>query len=293
MKGMDEIDGECFFIWDRESSTTSAIEVVDIDEEYVVFENGTLPSVVLDCVYKLSEDDRLGLSVKWYYNDYPAAVYQWIPTLKPQDRGSLKGRINLDYQASEDEYHRHRALHILHPTSELSGNYKCRVSSFVNEVDIIKKLVIYTQPSRMEVMAKALDDDEVHVRCETDGVFPEPLVNLSIKSGSGSLPAEESKRETTWDNGLYISVVEFTVEERKLGGDVEFECSASIPNTNVSFTRSVEYKPRMKPSEGFVRADNADSSSPVAHPSVLLISLLIACLLSPSSALPRRVEGGF
>lgn len=43
--------------------------------------------VLLDCEYSLRPDElqpASGLVVKWFYNNSPAPVYQWIPGNKPQ-----------------------------------------------------------------------------------------------------------------------------------------------------------------------------------------------------------------
>uniref|UniRef100_T1HBN1 Ig-like domain-containing protein n=1 Tax=Rhodnius prolixus TaxID=13249 RepID=T1HBN1_RHOPR len=107
-----------------------------------VVQNGTQSSVVLDCDYIL-EPEANGLVVKWFFNDHPNPVYQWIPNKRPQDLGVLKGKLNLDYRASDDESKVHRALQIINPTIELSGEYRCVVSTFDDEAADSKKMVIF------------------------------------------------------------------------------------------------------------------------------------------------------
>ena len=58
----------------------------------------------------------------------------------------FKDRIDLNYIAgggSAGEYERHRALKILRPTTELSGMYKCKVSSFIDEDFMAARMVVY------------------------------------------------------------------------------------------------------------------------------------------------------
>ena len=107
-----------------------------------VVQNGTESEVVLDCEYSV-ESNTTGLVVKWYFNNNPSPVYQWIPTNKPQDFGVLKGRLNLEYRATEDESTMYRALQILNPTTELSGQYKCTVSTFFEEDSKNKTMTIF------------------------------------------------------------------------------------------------------------------------------------------------------
>lgn len=108
-------------------------------------------SVILDCDYSLEETDQKGLVVKWFFNEEPFPVYQWIPGSKtsPQGLGVLKDKLNLDYKASSDENTMHRALHILNPSVELSGEYTCVVSSFHNEDKQSKKMVVFGENVRI------------------------------------------------------------------------------------------------------------------------------------------------
>jgi hypothetical protein len=105
-------------------------------------------SALLDCEYTLKPaeiaGDRFsGLVVKWYFNSSPSPVYQWIPGQKPQDLGILKGRLDLSHRASSNVATMHRALYIPNPTTELTGEYKCLVSTFDDEDFMTKKMVVY------------------------------------------------------------------------------------------------------------------------------------------------------
>lgn len=42
-----------------------------------------------------------------------------------------------------DRWRKHRALKILKPTTELSGSYRCKVSSFVDEDFMQKTMIVY------------------------------------------------------------------------------------------------------------------------------------------------------
>lgn len=66
----------------------SGIEGVQITGLWVPAEvhNGT-DHAILDCEYSLRPEELLpasGLVVKWFYNNSPAPVYQWIVGNKPQ-----------------------------------------------------------------------------------------------------------------------------------------------------------------------------------------------------------------
>jgi hypothetical protein len=116
----------------------------------LVIRNGTVNNVVLDCDYALNDDDYAtneknpgALVVKWFFNNDPAPVYQWIHSKKPQGLGVLNGKLNLEYRISDDNATMYRALQIINPTTELSGEYKCTVSTFDDERSQTRKMIIY------------------------------------------------------------------------------------------------------------------------------------------------------
>lgn len=127
------------------SAATPMLQIVEMRVPLVV-EDGSASSVVLDCDYSLrSPEKRSELVVQWYFQNGSSPVYQWIPGKRPQDLGILKGRLNLDYRASNDPFKRHRALEILQPTFELSGVYRCKVATVEEEAIMAKTMIVYSK----------------------------------------------------------------------------------------------------------------------------------------------------
>lgn len=127
------------------SSHEPMLEIVEMRVPSVV-EDGAAGSIVLDCDYQLrSADKKSELVVQWYFQNGTSPVYQWIPGKRPQDLGILKGRLNLDYRASNDPYKRHRALEIMKPTYELSGVYKCKVATVEEEAIGARTMIVYSK----------------------------------------------------------------------------------------------------------------------------------------------------
>ena len=60
-----------------------------------------------------------------------------------QGVGMMKGRINLDYEHSPDPYDRHRALFMHWPTTEMTGDYTCKVSTLQNDVTGTKRMTVF------------------------------------------------------------------------------------------------------------------------------------------------------
>lgn len=127
------------------TETGPMLQIVEMRVPSVV-EDGSATSVILDCDYVLrSADKKSELVVQWYFQNGSSPVYQWIPGKRPQDLGILKGRLNLDYRASNDPYKRHRALEILKPTYELSGVYRCKVATVEEEAVSARTMIVYSE----------------------------------------------------------------------------------------------------------------------------------------------------
>lgn len=70
-------------------------------------------------------------------------VYQWIYGKPPQALGILQDRVNLDYKASDTDFEEFRGMEVLNPTTELSGEYSCKVSNKNGEAYKTAKMTIY------------------------------------------------------------------------------------------------------------------------------------------------------
>lgn len=77
-----------------------AVNIKRIDVPALV-EMGT-DSVVLDCEYGATQPlgVKEGLVVKWFFNGSSGLVHQWIPPMRPQVIGLLKGKVELNYRIS-------------------------------------------------------------------------------------------------------------------------------------------------------------------------------------------------
>ena len=57
--------------------------------------------------------------------------------------GAMRGKIDLDYDVSPDPSERHRALYLYWPTTQMTGDYTCKISTLQNEVSQTKKMTVY------------------------------------------------------------------------------------------------------------------------------------------------------
>ena len=104
-------------------------------------------NILLDCDFDYNDTERIQLDIKWYFEDEPSPFYQWVPEqmARPQIIGEkFRQHIDLDHvTVHTDSHKKHRALLLKRPTTELSGSYTCKVSTFVSEDVRRKKMIVY------------------------------------------------------------------------------------------------------------------------------------------------------
>ena len=66
--------------------TPLLVDSVQISKVWVPepFREGSRSSVLLDCVYNYTMEDRDSLEVKWYFRQGLNPIYQWVPPNPPQ-----------------------------------------------------------------------------------------------------------------------------------------------------------------------------------------------------------------
>lgn len=107
-----------------------------------IIQYGVQDSVILDCDYTYGNRTP-GLMVKWFFRSKTRPVYQWIVSQKPQDIGILRGRVDLNYRASDDPLKMYRALRIVKLDTDISGEYICVVSTFLDEDVKSKHMTVF------------------------------------------------------------------------------------------------------------------------------------------------------
>eukprot|EP00091_Calanus_sinicus_P018440 TRINITY_DN4210_c0_g1_i3.p1 TRINITY_DN4210_c0_g1~~TRINITY_DN4210_c0_g1_i3.p1 ORF type:complete len:225 (+),score=45.86 TRINITY_DN4210_c0_g1_i3:188-862(+) len=124
---------------------TLGVHSLSLDEVSIPTSHPAGQDLTLSCDYSytLAESDQIVLT--WYHNGSPIPIYQWVPALDmgPQVIHQLfQDHLDITYEASEDKFKKHSALRIINPDQRFSGNYKCRVSTFLDEVSDDKDLFI-------------------------------------------------------------------------------------------------------------------------------------------------------
>lgn len=153
----------------------------------------------------MREDERGQLDIKWYFNDEVVPFLQWVPGggRRPQliEPTLFQGHIDLDFKVDEDEDKAYRSIRILDPTLAMSGNYRCKVSTFDDEAFVEHQLMLFGKffiwlfieevvdidwqlsnlvPPKDVRLAHHLDTvgNVLNITCEIEEVFPQPIVKL-------------------------------------------------------------------------------------------------------------------
>lgn len=209
-------------------------------------QNGTLDHVILDCPYHLNPGERDGIVLKWYLNSKTVPIYQWIPPSHPQGLGSMRHKINLDYEISQmDPYTRHRALFIQNPSVEMSGEYTCKVSTLENEASQSSTMVVYTPPSRLSVQTVSSSYNSVNVTCLVDHTFPRPKVILYHGQNRDRVRIKGAREVVNrYPDGAWQVFLYAVLEDATLPLENLFECEMFLPKTKFRLSRSTIYSPR-------------------------------------------------
>lgn len=216
------------------------VEIKDMRVPTVI-ESGSRPHVILDCDYDLRETEGAQVDIKWFFRDDPQPFFQWLPGRDPQTVGELfRNRIDLSYEVQgSDEFRKHRAIKILRPTTELSGMYRCKVSSFVDEDFMQKTMTVYSPPSDVQLVHTKPDSKTVNLTCTARGVYPKPEIKLFW--GNKIQNRGDTTTLTVERDGLYDVSVHKILFETELSPETIFECLLTIPGTSYSLKEDAMY----------------------------------------------------
>jgi len=188
-----------------------------------------------DYSYDMSESDQLVLT--WYFSGSPIPIYQWVPALDlgPQVIHELfKDNLDLTYEAEEDKFKKHSDLRIVNPDQRFAGNYKCRVSTFLEEVSDSKDVSIYVPPTSI-----SLTNTDGVIRCAVEAVYPVPSVTLAWTVNSTVYDSEEAELTGNTVNGkLFDASVVTDIDQDHAALHDMMTCEVTIDGTD--FEKRIE-----------------------------------------------------
>ncbi|XP_045534591.1 uncharacterized protein LOC106714705 [Papilio machaon] len=203
-------------------------------------------SVVLDCQYSIDEmSPKVGLVMKWFFNGSSGLVYQWIPPMRPQVIGLLKGKVDLDFKISDDPLQAYRAIKIRNPTTDLSGNYTCVVSTFLEEDRQTRTMLVYSPAQNFRFVQEKKYVFLVTLICSAENMYPKPIMVIL----SNGVPLKQTVTEIKMDSwGLYSVMSTAVVHDDDVKTPLEeFVCELSLPPANYTINRTTIYYPGLMP----------------------------------------------
>ncbi|XP_055705366.1 uncharacterized protein LOC129803058 isoform X2 [Phlebotomus papatasi] len=205
------------------------IHDVKVPQTYI-FDEENPEELTLDCIYEVDPEET-GFVLKWYLNDQ--SVYQWIPSVGSFAFPILKNRIDATHVASEDYLQKHRALAIVNPSWNVTGNYTCSVQTFQSSDRKSSHLQVIVPEKIFHLKHSCCDeDDTVNIICTTSGIYPEPtLIVLLNDVAVGNQVANRSRAD---EDGHFEVIVNARVPRQKMESPTTIKCILTIPDTNYS-----------------------------------------------------------
>jgi len=193
--------------------------------------------LTLDCDFEFEGAEATQLDLKWYFNGSPVPIYQWVPALDlgPQVIDPMfKDNLDLKYEAHGDNMKKHKALHIINPDQRFSGNYKCRVSSFVDEASAENEVIVYVPPSQVLITPLQKESAELqNITCEVLGIFPQPLVSLVWTENNTMLSSDDmAVTHNKANTGLFDVSIAAIIDEYDVTKEDMITCEITIPGTD-------------------------------------------------------------
>nr|XP_046910070.1 uncharacterized protein LOC124491470 isoform X2 [Dermatophagoides farinae] len=167
--------------------------------------------LTLDCSYSYDSGD-VKLVIRWFHNDSPEPIYQWIPESNIRYVGQLiRPYFDMNFTINDDQYSKYRALRlniislrqeqsmIVVPLS-LSGNYSCVISSIANQDSRQSQMIIYVPPSLFQFHFVESSADQFALECLVQDVYPEPRMIFIQQKNYSELSSPSSINVTTINN---------------------------------------------------------------------------------------------
>ena len=113
-----------------------------------VVETQQHPWVDLTCSFYHTALEYTELDLKWYFSEEEEPFLQWVPSSgrEPQTIGQrFKNRLEVShsYKNTSEGYRIKEVIRVARPSVHLSGDFTCKVATFLQEERSGHNLVIY------------------------------------------------------------------------------------------------------------------------------------------------------
>lgn len=211
------------------------ISNLDVPQSYIIPRGEETPEdLILDCEFEMGESNSKGFVLKWKHNGLQ--IYQWIPgTAKPVAFSSFKGHIDLDYPVSEDRLQKYRALKLINPAANFTGNYSCSVQTFEENETKTAHLQVIVPEVEFNLTYHRANNGSVVVSCGVSDIFPKPDLSLVIdETQTQEVTVSEEQVQGSFD----VTLHHVLSDDSK---DSSISCQLSIPGTNYTKRREKMY----------------------------------------------------
>ncbi|XP_058835318.1 uncharacterized protein LOC131692345 isoform X5 [Topomyia yanbarensis] len=212
------------------------ITSLKVPSTYLLDKNSKNPDpLILDCEYEVDESEK-GFVLKWFLDGQP--VYQWIPTKNPFPFQSFKNRVDTSYVVSQERLHKHRAMAIIKPLANFTGEYACMVQTFASIDRKSAKLKIIVQESKFDLNYYLNGDGYITVDCHARDISPLPELQIRIND---KLFETQKLKSVLGENNLYNVSISGSIPKEELESPTTIECFLMVPETNYTKKRSTIY----------------------------------------------------
>ncbi|OWR41063.1 hypothetical protein KGM_205788 [Danaus plexippus plexippus] len=151
----------------------------------------------------------------------------------------------MDFKISDEPLQAYRAIKILKPTTDLSGNYTCVVSTFIEEDRQTRSMLVYSPGRNFDFVQEKKYVFLVTLICTMEDVYPKPEVVITAQG----IPLKQSVSEMKMDSwGLYTVTVKTVVHDDDVTTPYqEYVCTLSIPSANYTISKTTVYYPGLMP----------------------------------------------
>lgn len=219
-----------FILLLAEVSQCLRITNLDVPQSYIIARGEEPPEdLVLDCEYELDITTAKGFVLKWKHNDLQ--IYQWIPSKKPVAFTSFKGHVDLDHSVSDDRFQKYRALKLINPMANFTGNYSCAVQTYDENEVRTAHLQIIVPEVEFNLTYHRESNGSTVVQCAVSDISPKPELALFIDESE----TKEVVLTEEHVQGSYDVVLQHVLSDDSK--DTAIYCQLSIPGTNYTKKR--------------------------------------------------------
>ncbi|XP_017466560.1 PREDICTED: uncharacterized protein LOC108359280 [Rhagoletis zephyria] len=198
----------------------------------VVIDDENVDPIPLNCHFKVEQETH-SLVVKWTKDNN--VIFQYIKGHGTSVIPEYKNEIAALSSEPDDEQ---TGILLINPSIESSGIYRCHVQTDVQTRSMDKELHIIDIQNYTYTLLPQRIQNETHLECNIENVFPEPALAIIQAFDGESIPIV-STNSTQFSNGKFsasaIAVIRTDDESA-----VEYQCITTFDGLSFNLTTNAE-----------------------------------------------------